>query len=58
MDLEERSIEELPDNCSSCGNPLTDAEKEAAIVEGTDSPEVLCASCADEQVELDSEQEG
>ena len=35
-----------------------DAEKEAAIVEGTDSPEVLCATCADEQVELDPDQEG
>ena len=55
MELEERSIEELPENCSNCGNPLTDAEKEAAIVEGTDSPEVLCATCADEQVDLDTE---
>ena len=53
MDLEERSIEELPENCSSCGNPLTDAEKEQALVEGTDSPEVLCVNCAEEQVDLE-----
>ena len=57
MDLEERSIEELPDNCASCGNPLTDAEKERALVEGTDSPEVLCVNCAEEQVDLEPEEE-
>jgi hypothetical protein len=50
MDLEERSIEELPDRCQNCGAPLTDAEKQAAL-EGETSL-VLCTTCAAEQVPL------
>jgi predicted RNA-binding Zn-ribbon protein involved in translation (DUF1610 family) len=50
MDLEERSIEELPDRCQSCGAKLTDAEKQVAL-EGVSSA-VLCTSCAAEQVPL------
>ena len=47
MDLEERTIESLPDRCESCGATLTDAEKQVAL-EGGASP-VLCANCAAEQ---------
>ena len=53
MDLEERTIEELPDNCSNCGATLTDAEKEIALTEGTASRAVLCAICSAEEVPLD-----
>lgn len=55
--MEERSIEQLPDKCSGCGATLTDAEKERALVEGTESEAVLCDMCADEQVELDDSAE-
>jgi hypothetical protein len=34
MDLEERTIEELPDHCEECGAPLTEAEKEAVLESG------------------------
>lgn len=47
MELEERSIESLPDRCESCGAALTDAEKQVALENGA-SP-VLCANCAAEQ---------
>ncbi|HEX2436334.1 MAG TPA: hypothetical protein VHI76_06725 [Solirubrobacterales bacterium] len=50
MDLEERSIEELPDRCQSCGAQLTDAEKQAALESGRSL--VLCTTCAAEQVPL------
>lgn len=48
MDLEERSIEELPESCQSCGARLTDAEKQAALESGASL--VLCTTCAAEQV--------
>ena len=47
MDLEERSIESLPEQCQGCGATLTDAEKQTALESGA-SP-VLCANCAAEQ---------
>jgi hypothetical protein len=47
MDLEEHSIEHLPDRCQSCGNGLTDAEKIAALESGASL--VLCTTCATEQ---------
>jgi hypothetical protein len=47
MDLEERSIESLPDQCQSCGATLTDAEKQTALERG--GTPVLCATCAAEQ---------
>jgi hypothetical protein len=46
-DLEERSIETLPERCENCGATLTDEEKAAALDRGT-TP-VLCATCAAEQ---------
>jgi hypothetical protein len=48
MELEERSIEQLPDRCQNCGARLTDAEKQVAL-EGA-AALVLCTTCASEQV--------
>jgi hypothetical protein len=56
MDLEERSIEELPDRCQNCGAKLTDAEKQTAL-EG-DTNLVLCTTCAAEQVPLADDEAG
>ena len=53
MNLEERSIEELPERCQNCGAKLTDAEKQIAL-EG-ESSMVLCTTCAAEQVSLTDE---
>jgi hypothetical protein len=53
MGLEERSIEELPERCQSCGAVLTDAEKQVAL-EGA-SAMVLCTTCAAEQVLAEDE---
>jgi hypothetical protein len=50
MDLEERSIEELPDRCQNCGAKLTDAEKQTVLESGASL--VLCTTCAAEQVPL------
>jgi hypothetical protein len=46
-DLEERTIETLPERCENCGATLTDAEKATALDRGT-TP-VLCSICAAEQ---------
>jgi hypothetical protein len=46
MDLEERTIEELPEHCQNCGATLTDAEKATALEEG--SQLILCTTCAAE----------
>jgi hypothetical protein len=47
MELEERTIEQLPDRCQSCGTPLTDAEKQRVLDEG--EAVALCTTCAAEQ---------
>ena len=54
-DLEERSIERLPDRCQNCGTALTDDEKATAL----ESPGsiVLCTTCASERVPLEGEAE-
>jgi hypothetical protein len=49
-ELEERTIESLPDRCENCGAELTDAEKQIAL-EGA-SAAVLCTTCAAEVVPL------
>ena len=54
-DLEERTIEKLPDRCQSCGTELTDAEKAATLESGASL--VLCTTCAAEQVPLAEEAE-
>jgi hypothetical protein len=47
VELEERSIEQLPDRCQNCGATLTDAEKELALERSGGM--VLCTTCAAEQ---------
>ena len=44
MDLEERTIESLPQQCANCGATLTDAEKQRIVDEGTSL--ALCTTCA------------
>ena len=56
MELEERTIEQLPDRCENCGATLTDAEKRAALIEGA-SGAVLCTSCAAEVVPVEEDDE-
>jgi hypothetical protein len=46
-DLDERSIETLPERCANCGATLTQAELSLALERGT-TP-VLCTACAAEQ---------
>ena len=55
MELEERTIEQLPDRCQNCGAALTDAEKQNALTEGT--AQVLCSTCANEVVPLEEDEE-
>ena len=57
MELEERSIEQLPDRCQNCGAELTDAEKDAALTEGPPSGLVLCTTCAAEVVPVEEGEE-
>jgi hypothetical protein len=57
VELEERTIEDLPDRCNNCGATLTDAEKRTALSEGTKSGLVLCTTCAAEVVPLDEDEE-
>lgn len=46
MELEERSVEQLPDRCENCGTELTPQEKATALEEGASV--VLCTTCAAE----------
>ena len=57
VELEERTIEQLPERCQNCGAKLTDAEKRAALTEGPPSGLVLCTTCAAEVVPVDEEDE-
>jgi hypothetical protein len=57
MELEERTIEQLPDRCQNCGAELTDAEKRAALTEGAPGGLVLCTTCAAEVVTVDEADE-
>jgi hypothetical protein len=57
VELEERTIEQLPDRCDNCGARLTDAEKQAALTEGPPGGRVLCTTCASEVVPLAEEEE-
>ena len=50
-DLEEQTIESLPEHCDSCGATLTEAEKRAALETG--ATPVLCTTCAAEQAPAD-----
>jgi hypothetical protein len=54
MELEERTIEQLPDRCENCGATLTAAEKQRVLDEGASA--ALCTTCAGELTPL-AEQE-
>jgi hypothetical protein len=49
-DLEERTIEELPERCENCGATLTGEEKQRILDEGASA--TLCTTCAAEQVSI------
>ncbi|HET9118966.1 MAG TPA: hypothetical protein VFN72_00410 [Solirubrobacterales bacterium] len=57
MELEERTIEQLPDRCESCGARLTDVEKQNVLAEGPAGGRVLCTTCAAEVVPLAEDEE-
>ena len=50
MELEERTIEELPERCENCGATLTEAEKQRILDQG--SSLALCMICADEEAAI------
>jgi hypothetical protein len=54
VDLEERTVEELPERCQNCGAALTDAERATALEEG--SQPVLCTTCAAEAEAIPEEE--
>jgi hypothetical protein len=53
MELEERTVEDLPERCDNCGATLTASEKQRILDEGASA--ALCTICA---TELDSVSEG
>ena len=53
MELEERSIEELPERCENCGATLTDAEKQRIVDHGASA--ALCTTCAAAAIALGDE---
>jgi hypothetical protein len=53
MELEERTIEDLPERCENCGATLTDSEKLRILDDGATA--ALCTICA---TELDAVSEG
>jgi hypothetical protein len=53
MELEERTIEDLPERCENCDAALTDAEKQRILDDGAGA--ALCTICA---TELDSVSDG
>jgi predicted RNA-binding Zn-ribbon protein involved in translation (DUF1610 family) len=53
VELEENSLEKLPENCQSCGTALTEKEKATALEEGASV--VLCTTCAAEASALPAE---
>jgi hypothetical protein len=55
MELEERTIEELPERCENCGATLTAAEKQRILDEGTTA--ALCTTCAAEIAPLAEQEE-
>jgi len=56
MELEERTIEKLPERCENCGARLTDAERQAALEAGKGP--VLCTICAAEVAPIPEEETG
>ena len=57
VELEERTIEQLPDRCENCGASLTKQEKQRILDEGASV--ALCTICAAEASPIpDAEAEG
>jgi hypothetical protein len=56
MDLEEKTVEELPERCQNCGAKLTETEQATALEEG--SRTILCTTCAAEADALPEEEAG
>jgi hypothetical protein len=56
MELEERTIEELPERCDNCGATLTEAEKQRILDQG--SSLALCTICADEEAAVPDDERG
>jgi hypothetical protein len=54
MELEERTIESLPERCENCGATLTQAEKQRILDEGATA--ALCTTCAAELTPLAEEE--
>jgi hypothetical protein len=46
MELEERTIEDLPQRCENCGATLTDSERQRILDGGASA--ALCTVCATE----------
>jgi hypothetical protein len=55
MELEERTIEELPERCENCGATLTQAEKQRILDDGATA--ALCTTCAAELAPLTEQDE-
>jgi hypothetical protein len=55
MELEEHTIEELPERCENCGATLTAAEKQRILDEGATA--ALCTTCAGELAPLAEQEE-
>jgi hypothetical protein len=55
MELEERTIEGLPDRCENCGATLTQAEKQRILDEGATA--ALCTTCAAEIAPIAEEED-
>jgi hypothetical protein len=57
MELEERTIDELPERCDNCGATLTQAEKQRILDEGASV--ALCTICSAEAAAIpDDDPEG
>jgi uncharacterized protein with PIN domain len=55
MELEERTIEQLPDRCENCGATLTAVEKQRILDDGASA--ALCTTCAGELTPLAEEED-
>jgi hypothetical protein len=50
MELEERTIKELPERCENCGATLTGVERQRILEQG--SSVALCTICAEEEAAI------
>jgi len=56
MDLEEKTVEELPDRCEECGAKLTDEEIQAAMESG--GPPLCSIHAAEDEPGLVADESG